>query len=67
MNIIHHSLGGGSIAPFHRREGGRMTESQKAIKEYLARGGKIIRVHPRSYNPLEGGVPSPIGRAEWYD
>ena len=44
-----------------------MTESQKAIKEYLARGGKIIRVHPRSYNPLEGGVPSPIGRAEWYD
>jgi hypothetical protein len=44
-----------------------MTESQKAINEYMARGGKIIRVYPRSYNPLDAGVPSPIGRAEWYD
>lgn len=34
-----------------------MTESQRAIEEYLARGGKVVRVLPGSY-PLEADVPS---------
>ena len=29
-----------------------MTESERAINEYLARGGKVVRVLPGSY-PLE--------------
>jgi hypothetical protein len=44
-----------------------MTASQKAINEYLARGGKIIRVHPRLYNPLGGGAPSPMAEGRLND
>jgi hypothetical protein len=34
-----------------------MTESERAIEEYLARGGKVVRVLPGSY-PLEADAPS---------
>jgi hypothetical protein len=37
-----------------------MTESERAINEYLARGGKVVRVLPGSY-PLEADAPAPDG------
>jgi hypothetical protein len=37
-----------------------MTESQKAIKDYLARGGKINRVPARAHEPALQEAPDPL-------
>ena len=46
-----------------------MTESQKAIQEYLERGGKVTRLAtgPRKQKEKEGGILLQLGKGQRND